>query len=140
MFLETDKEMDSTLERIFSIYSTTSPTFDNISISKTISNTLSVAVRKNNVLNTYAPSFTGTIRKLAIAYSTASNGLVMYVNGTQLFIDTDSGNFSTTLSEVYVGSLRPSISTSDLYNGGFAQVLLFKTRLTNAQLSELTSL
>ena len=140
LFVDTNKEMDATLERIFSIYSTTSPTFDNITISKTTINTISVGVRKNNVLNAYAPSFTGTIRKLALAYSTASNGLALYVNGTQLFLNTDSGNFSTTLSEIYIGSLRPSISTSDLYNDGINQVLLFKTRLTNQELQDLTTL
>ena len=140
MFVETNKEMDFTLERIFSIYSTTNPTFDNISISKTTSNTINVAVRKNNILNTYAAVFNGTIRKLAVAYSTVSNGLVMYVNGTQLFIDSDSDNFPTTLSEVYVGSLRPSISASNLYNGGINQALLFKTRLSNEELEALTTL
>jgi hypothetical protein len=138
IYLDTSKLMNATLERFFSIYSSTSPTFDNISISKTASNTINFAIRKNNVLSTYTANFSGTVEKLACAFSTVSGGVAIYVNGTQLLIDTNSGSFASVLDEVYIGRLRPSVSTDNLYNGRIRAAALYTTRLSNDDLMLLT--
>ena len=140
IYMDTSKLMNATLERFFSIYSSTSPTFDNISISKTASNTINFAIRKNNALSTYTANFSGTVEKLACAFSTVSGGVAIYVNGTQLLIDTNSGSFASVLDEVYIGRLRPSVSTDNLYNGRILAAALYTTRLSNAELAALTSL
>lgn len=138
IYLDTSKLMNATLERFFSIYSSTSPTFDNITISKTVGNTINFAIRKNNVLSTYTANFSGTVEKLACAFSTVSGGVAIYVNGTQLLIDTNSGSFASVLDEVYIGRLRPSVSTDNLYNGRIRAHALYTTRLSNADLMLLT--
>ena len=140
IYLDTSKLMNATLERFFSIYSSTSPTSDNIAISKTTSNTIIFGIRKNTVLSTYTANFSGTVEKLACAFSAVSGGVAIYVNGTQLLIDTNSGSFASVLDEVYIGRLRPSISTDNLYDGRIRAAALYTTRLTNDQLASLTRL
>jgi len=74
--------------------------------------------------------------KIAAAYKT--NDFVLYVDGVQVGTDTSGSTFSgTTLSRLDVGQDR----TGTLQQSNpIAQVLLFKTRLTNAQLAEITTL
>ena len=74
--------------------------------------------------------------KIAIGYK--QNDLVLYMNGTQLGTNTSTGAMPT-CSELYLNELGggfggPWAATE------FNQALLFKTRLTNAQLAELTTL
>jgi hypothetical protein len=71
--------------------------------------------------------------KIALAYK--ANDFVLYVNGVQIATDT-SGSVPTT-SQVLLGPRfnGDSVITDDR----IAQALLFKTRLTNAQLAELTA-
>ena len=74
--------------------------------------------------------------KIAIGYK--QNDLVLYMNGTQLGTNTSTGAMPT-CSELYLNELGggfggPWAATA------FNQALLFKTRLTNAQLAELTTL
>jgi hypothetical protein len=70
--------------------------------------------------------------KLAAAYK--ANDFVLYLNGVQVGTDT-SGSVPAT------SALRYSeANDSAPYIGKIAQTLLFKTRLTNAQLAELTTL
>jgi hypothetical protein len=71
--------------------------------------------------------------KMALAYK--ANDFAAYLNGTLVGTDT-SGSVPAT-SEFYLG-VDPS-GVNQLA-GGINQVLLFKTRLTNDQLAELTSL
>jgi hypothetical protein len=78
---------------------------------------------------TLSNSSTGRF-KIAVAYK--ANDFVMYVNGTQVGTDT-SGTFAA-CSEMGLYEFAQVASLK--YN----QALLFKTRLTNAQLAELTSL
>jgi hypothetical protein len=72
--------------------------------------------------------------KIALAYK--ANDFVLYVNGVQIATDT-SGSVPTT-SQVLLGPRfnGDSVITDDR----IAQALLFKTRLTNAQLAELTTI
>jgi len=141
VYVECNKQMDLTLERIFSIYSTSNPSFDNISLSKTSDNNIILAVRKNNNLSSYIFfGFTGIIKKIAFAYSKEINGIVLYLNGSQVILQTNSADFSSTLEEIYLGMIRPSITTANIFNGEFKKSLIFKTRLTNAQLQALTTL
>ena len=88
---------------------------------------------------TQQASITGSIgavgrKKVAIAYK--QNDFALYINGVQIGTDT-SGTVPAT-NRLYVGRYYQNIN----YNmtSGVNQVLLFKTRLTNAQLAELTTL
>jgi hypothetical protein len=72
-------------------------------------------------------------KKIAIAYK--SNDFALYING--VLAGTDTSGSVPTLNRLYIGRY----TTPDTYNiaSGIKQVLLFKTRLTNAQLAELTA-
>jgi hypothetical protein len=74
--------------------------------------------------------------KLAVGYKL--NDFALYVNGVQRATDT-SGDVSTSLTNLTLNTY-PLIPSTFQYNGKYAQFLLFKTRLTNAQLAELTAL
>jgi hypothetical protein len=72
-----------------------------------------------------------------IAYGYKSGSFVLYINGVQ------AATSSTTLtmaacSRIDLQGAVPSAATAERTN--YKQVLLFKTRLTNAQLAELTTL
>jgi hypothetical protein len=86
-------------------------------------------------------SFTGAVvggrYKMAFGYKT--NDFALYVNGALVGTDLVGTTFSgTTLSRVDFDLTNPSVysTASESIN----QALLFKTRLTNAQMQELTSL
>jgi hypothetical protein len=81
---------------------------------------------------TFVPSV-GTRYKVALAYSNGSNAL--YINGN--LIDSNSSALGTiTLSDLYFSY----VGGSEKFAMPINQALLFKTRLTNAQLAELTTL
>jgi hypothetical protein len=71
--------------------------------------------------------------KMAGAYK--ANDFVFYVNGVQ--IGTDASGTVPATSEIYVGY---DASNSNYLADGISQTLLFKTRLANESLAELTSL
>jgi hypothetical protein len=73
--------------------------------------------------------------KMAFAY--AQNDFAFYINGTQIGID-GSGNIPSGLDRIIFG--RGDQSAAVFFEGNVSQTLLFKTRLTNAQLASLTSL
>jgi hypothetical protein len=79
-------------------------------------------------------SYTGT-HKIAVAY--ANNDLKVYVDGVA--VATQTSLSVPPCSVVYVGTFEDGTGTVPL-GGGFKQALVFKTRLTNAQLAELTTL
>jgi hypothetical protein len=98
------------------------------------SNTLRGIVTTGNVLqnSTTAAATFGNV-KLAIAYSSA--GGVVYANGSQVF---SFGAISVpTCSALYIQTQEDG--TTFPADGKTAQALVFKTRLTNAQLAELTT-
>jgi hypothetical protein len=73
------------------------------------------------------------VHKLAVAYK--ANDFVFYVDG--VLINTDTSGSVPAMSRINLGSY---VDTSLPYNDGIKQALIFKTRLTNAQLAELTTL
>jgi len=83
--------------------------------------------------NAYTGGADGARIKLALGY--ANNDVALYINGTQ--IATDSSATIPTLSQIRLNTF---------WNGNFPdsssvnQLLLFKTRLTNTQLAELTTI
>ena len=84
-------------------------------------------------------SFSGSMgsfgtKKIAIAYK--NNDFALYING--VLANTDTSGTVPTLNRLYVGRFYGNTN----YNiaSGIKQTLLFKTRLTNAQLAELTTL
>jgi len=83
--------------------------------------------------NAYTGGADGARIKLALGY--ANNDVALYINGTQ--IATDSSATIPTLSQIRLNTF---------WNGNFPdsssvnQLLLFKTRLTNAELATLTTL
>jgi hypothetical protein len=74
----------------------------------------------------------GTRHKIALAYK--QNDFVIYLNGSQVGSDT-SGAVPTSLTQIEF-----SEGAASPYTGTVNQALVFKTRLTNAQLAELTTL
>ena len=76
--------------------------------------------------------FEGT-HKVAVAY--AANNAAIYVDGTQ--VGTDSSFVVPSVGNVYLGT--PEVFGVSI-GGAINQALLFPTRLTNAQLAELTTL
>jgi hypothetical protein len=74
--------------------------------------------------------------KFAAAYK--NNDFVFYVNGTQAGSDT-SGTVPSGLSQIEVGGYNESGSPF-IWSSSTKQALLFKTRLTNAEMQELTTL
>jgi hypothetical protein len=73
------------------------------------------------------------VHKLAVAYK--ANDFVFYVDG--VLINTDTSGNVPAMSRINLGSY---VAAALPYNDGIKQALLFKTRLTNAQLAELTAL
>jgi hypothetical protein len=82
-------------------------------------------------------SFT-TGQTLKIAFGYKANDFVLYINGVQIGTDT-SGVISTSLSFIDLGSYLLLQSTYQ-YDGKISQALLFKTRLSNSSLAELTTI
>jgi hypothetical protein len=100
---------------------------------------LQAYIEANSVLYafpTFAPITAGTTFRLALAYSSA--GVVAYVNGASVYTNASALAFTATLATISIGS-RGGIDTFG-EGEGIAQALLFKTRLSNAKLAELTSL
>jgi hypothetical protein len=85
------------------------------------------------VLSSYTITPNQTI-KVALGYSSGSTSL--YVNGLQ--VASSAVSFSTSgLNDLYINqALNGDLRAQNSYN----QALLFKTRLTNAQLAELTTI
>jgi hypothetical protein len=73
-----------------------------------------------------------TTYKIAFAYK--SGQYALYINGTQIATST-STTMPSSLTDYYLGN-----SIGSEQSGAYSQALLFKTRLTNAQLAELTTL
>jgi hypothetical protein len=78
----------------------------------------------------------GTQYKIALAYK--ENDINGYVNGSSIGTDT-SATIQSGLNNVHIGELRGS--SLEAFNGSLPkQVMLFKTRLSNEELADLTTL
>jgi hypothetical protein len=73
-------------------------------------------------------------QRLKVAYAYSAAGLVIYINGTQVY---SSGSVSLGTGLSTFGVNNPTAAT---ISTKVSQTLIFKTRLTNAQLAELTTL
>jgi hypothetical protein len=79
-------------------------------------------------------SSAGTI-KVAAAYK--DGDCALYVNGVAgTMVENGSISFAT-ISNLFLGQ---TLSSTAILNDGITQALLFKTRLTNSELSQLTTL
>lgn len=89
---------------------------------------------------TFASSVASTAllgkNKVAIAYNT--NDVVFYVNGVQV-ASTTTAAIPPNLNNLYLGKIETSTATLQM-NGYFNKVYLFKSRLTNTILQNLTTL
>lgn len=78
-------------------------------------------------------------QRIKIAAGYKANDFVLYVNGVQ--IGTDNSGAVPTCGALQLGSYRATPTAANfIATKGTNQALLFKTRLTNAQLAELTTL
>ena len=77
----------------------------------------------------------GAIGRKKMAFAYKQNDFAAYMNGTQLATDT-SGTVGA-MGSLYVGGGNTS---NYAINGGINQAILFKTRLTNAELVSLTTI
>ena len=78
-------------------------------------------------------------QRIKIAAGYKANDFVLYVNGTQ--IGTDTSGAVPTCDTLQVGSYRGTPTAANFIAvKGINEALLFPTRLTNAQLAELTTL
>ena len=140
IFLEVERigpSGDSTENLIF-ISDTSVNNFVNI-IFDTSTSRYRAQVREGGVttgLVNATSAYTGSI-KIAIAY--AANDLVLYINGVQQGIDTSVTIPSATFNSLGLGGVFDG-TYFDRFRGDYSQALLFKTRLTNAQMQELTTL
>lgn len=76
----------------------------------------------------------GAVGRKKIAFAYKANDFVGYMNGVQ--VGTDTSGTVGAMDTVYVGTYQSATYAT----GNINQALLFKTRLTNAQLAELTTL
>jgi hypothetical protein len=91
----------------------------------------------NYVNSTSTQTYTNK-QNIKVAFSYKNNDFVCYANGVQLFTDT-TGVVSTNLSSIALGFYPPNIPFNQ-YNGNINASALWKTRLTNTQLSQLTTI
>jgi hypothetical protein len=77
----------------------------------------------------------GAVGRKKLAFSYKQNDFVLYMNGVQ--IGTDTSGTVGTMSAINVGSYYQSTYNA---NGGINAAALWKTRLTNTQLAQLTSI
>jgi hypothetical protein len=77
----------------------------------------------------------GTRVKIAFAYKSGDS--VLYVNGVQLATSSATYTQSATIDDIYIGDTTTFFNYKE--NTQVNEVVLFPTRLTNAQLAELTA-
>jgi hypothetical protein len=111
---------------------------DSFYIQRTSSGTINAGIFANSVLyNVNAGSVAiGQRTKIALAYKSGS--MALYINGVLIGTRTESWTFSSSLDDIFLNDVTTYFAYQE--NVSFNQALLFKTRLTNAQLAELTTL
>jgi hypothetical protein len=97
-------------------------------------NQILIALRVNSV-NTFinAGAYISGTNKIAVAYK--SGQTACYVNGILVNTSSLSFTFSASIDAVNVGAY-----TTNVIDDRISQAALFKTRLTNARLAEITTL
>lgn len=98
-------------------------------------NTYSARFRANSV-NVYTKLDINVLNgnnKIAFAYK--SGDLAIYLNGVQIGTSTSTGAFSAT-----VGDLNLGYTSTAFFNDRIKSAMLFKTRLSNTELAQLTTI
>jgi hypothetical protein len=128
---------DSTTQVLFKANQTTDANSVGIEVQGTTIKGL-VNSAGGNIATITGTIATGTI-KAALAYKT--NDMAFYVNGTQVGVDT-SGSiaFAGVVDILTIGQFLLNGGTFFPASRPFNQALVFKTRIPNSQLAELTSL
>ncbi len=100
-----------------------------------------IYIRSSNVVNvdqSFSSLFTANqTYKIALAYKTGN--WAFYVNGTQVASGTNSISFNGTFDRIFLNGGSSTIGGVAVY-AKYNQAALFPTRLTNAQLAQLTTL
>jgi hypothetical protein len=122
------------------VYSNNKNLTGSISIQTTVSGQLLGFICYAGTFIQFASS-TGVIQigqtyKVAIGYKTGNSAI--YLNGAQIAASSTAFAFTTTLDEIDIANNAVFFASQN--NKLISQVLQFKTRLTNAQLAELTTL
>jgi hypothetical protein len=97
-----------------------------------------IVTAAGGVVYSNATAFThGATTKMALGYKSGQS--VLYVNGSAVLTTTASFAFNAAITDLFLSQqeFAPGAGQSGQRQ---AQVLVFKTRLTNAQLAELTTL
>jgi hypothetical protein len=102
----------------------------------TSTNQLRVGIRANSALiaGFFSSALSVTNFKIAIAYK--SGDIVAYVNGVQVSTNSTTFTFNASVNEIEIGRQFFDPKATQF----MTQALLFKTRLTNAELANLTTL
>ena len=101
-----------------------------------IGNSINAGARVSSSTVNYVTSSALTNGRIKIAFGYKSGDHVLYINGVQIGTSTSTSVPTGTISEIQLGTAIINETISNPIN----QALLFKTRLTNAQLAELTAL
>ena len=125
---------------------TTAYTSGAVRIETTASNQLRIQIRdasgNSRLDNTISsPTLSSGINKIAVGYSSDASGVITALNGTIINTTTVSASFgSLGATKVYLGT-REQAGAYDLFlNNRIRAAALYTTRLTDAQLAELTRL
>ena len=101
-----------------------------------VSNALTMSLRSGgSTVASSSTSSTSGRNKAAIAYKSGS--FAFYINGTQVGTSAATYTNGITYDDIRIGGFSAAAANM---TGTINQALLFPTRLTNAQLAELTSL
>ena len=113
---------------------------DSIQIQKVLGNVWRFTIRVASaiILNIDAGAITAGIYKVALAYSTASSGTVLAVNGS--IISTQTASSIPACNSLVLGARNQTGTFSIHLNDRIRAAALYTTRLTNAELAALTSL
>ena len=133
IYVELDKDFAAASERYIAIGNGT--TANRIMIIGGTNGSIRAFISDNYILQ--FDNSTGSAvgnHKIALAY--ANNDIAFYVDGIQIALDTSAT--IPAVSNLYVGTHETGLSES--LNGGMKQALVFKTRLSNADLTTLTTL
>jgi hypothetical protein len=87
-------------------------------------------------ITTSASALNG-FHKVALGYK--ANDYVAYVDGVQVGSNTTAASVPSSLSQAFLGSVETG-ATSSVLEGSVKKSLMFKTRLTNTELADLTTL
>jgi hypothetical protein len=134
VFVDYNYQQRSELQVIFSLQGATTASF--LEIYNTTSNEIFFGIYNGGTIQASFTTAAQAAGRYKIAFAYKANDFAIYVNGVQAH--TDNSGSVPSLSSLAIGS--------DIATGGFNlaqtinQTLLFKTRLTNAQLAELTTL